>query len=125
MLTQAELKLHLHYCPESGIFTRLQSKTRVELIGMPTGAIDKLGYVIIYITGKVYKAHRLAWIYIHGAHPENLIDHINGNRSDNRISNLRQATTSQNLYNKRMYSTNSSQVKGVHWYSRNQNGVEQ
>ena len=59
------------------------------------------------------KAHRLAWFFVYGEWPQKQIDHINGNKSDNRISNLRLATASQNLSNKGITKSNTSGYKGV------------
>lgn len=65
-----------------------------------------------------YAAHRLAWVYVHGIIPSNMIDHINGDKDDNRIANLREATSSQNQRNTVKKSTNKSGYKGVCWHKR-------
>jgi HNH endonuclease len=107
-LTQAELKEHLHYDPETGIFTRLKSIAHRVKIGDIAGCLHVgSGYVNIRVFGIHYKAHRLAWLYIHGINPCNDIDHINGNRSDNRIINLRDVTRSVNKQNTRKCSSNN------------------
>jgi len=62
---------------------------------------------------KRYLQHRLVWLYVHGRWPKDQIDHINGNRSDNRLCNLREATCSQNLMNARAHSHNTSGLKGA------------
>ena len=79
------------------------------------GAINKCGYRHIKIDGHVYYAHRLAWLHFHGRWPDDMIDHINGDRADNRICNLREATNSQNMQNTGKPSTNKSGHKGVCW----------
>jgi len=66
----------------------------------------------------MYQAHRLAWLYIYGKFPEHYIDHINGNKSYNRISNLREATASENNRNSILRKDSTSKVKGVHWCNR-------
>ena len=68
------------------------------------------------IDGKYYKVHRIIFLYHKGYLP-NIIDHINGDRYDNRIENLREADTYQNRQNSRIYSTNKSGVKNVYWAS--------
>lgn len=100
-LTQEKLKELLHYDENTGVFTwkKISStKSRIK-IGNVAGSLKIDGYITIQINRKVYPAHRLAWFYIHGVWPKNDIDHINHNRSDNRIENLRQATRSENLQN--------------------------
>ena len=68
------------------------------------------------INSKPYKAHRVIWKMVYGSDPH-YIDHINGDRTDNRISNLRSVTKAQNNRNKRLRSDNKSGVTGVHWYN--------
>lgn len=94
ILTQQELKKHINYNPETGVFTRVNS-TRWDFAGGDTGT----GYKRISIKGKTYKAHRLAWLYVTGNMPDGVIDHINGIRDDNRFCNLREVTTKQNAQN--------------------------
>ena len=74
------------------------------------------GYITIEINNKPYKAHRLAWLYVNGEMPTNLIDHIDNNRSNNKISNLREATRQENSENYKTPKTNKSGVKNVSWY---------
>lgn len=65
------------------------------------GNLNGNGYVYIKISGKSYRAHRLAWLYVNGSLPSNPIDHINGIRHDNRIANLRECTNAENSHNQR------------------------
>jgi hypothetical protein len=101
ILTQDELKTQLHYNPETGIFTRKVVKSRRKGILGKTGYINKDGYLEISVNCIKYKAHRLAWLYVTGYFPANHLDHINGDRSDNRYENLREATWKQNNQNRR------------------------
>jgi len=66
----------------------------------PSGRADPKGYITIKIHGRVYFAHRLAWLYIYGEWPSEIIDHINRERDDNRICNLRDVSSSQNNLNR-------------------------
>ena len=80
-------------------------------------AINK-GYGYSGIFKKKFAAHRVAWALHHGAWPEEEIDHINGNRLDNRIENLRSVTKKENALNKRIRPSNTSGVTGVHYFTR-------
>lgn len=79
-----------------------------------TGSYDKDGYLIIKIKTRQYKAHRLVYAYFNGHFPEHEIDHINRNRSDNRIENLRDATRVQNVRNEYREPNKDTGVVGVY-----------
>lgn len=100
MITQDELKAELFYIEETGVFVR-NKKTRGKKpnAGCFAGCLDKDGYIRITVLGKPYQAHRLAWLYVYGRFPEKYIDHINGQRNDNRISNLRDVDMTTNMQN--------------------------
>jgi len=115
MLTQEKLKERLHYDPLTGDFTWKAIRCTRMRDGSVAGGKNGGGYVHIKINGKKHYAHRLAWLYTHGSFPENHIDHINGNTSDNRIENLREATQSQNAMNRIIRVDNKSGFKGVHF----------
>ena len=113
-MTQDELKARLHYDPITGIFLRILRDRR-----KPAGHVNGDGYVHIRVGGKSHKAHRLAWLYMTGAWPDDMLDHRNGKRADNRFSNLRQADraiNSQNLREARK--DNKLKVLGVSQYGR-------
>ncbi len=76
------------------------------------------GYRYIKLNGVHYLEHRMVWLYVHGCLPEGEIDHINGDKKDNRIENLRQCTRSQNEINKGLSSANTSGCKGVSWHAQ-------
>ena len=100
ILTQEELKELLNYDAETGIFTRKVKRRGIGAnVGDVVGSIKTDGYVVFKIKGKIYKAHRIAWLYVYGKYPKNEIDHINLIKSDNRIENLREASRSQNMQN--------------------------
>lgn len=98
-LTQEALKRLLSYEPETGHF-----RWRINKPNMPAGSIagtlHKRGYLRIGVLGAIYRAHRLAWFYVHGAWPARDIDHMNGIRTDNRLANLREATPLENAHNR-------------------------
>ena len=106
-MTQQELKELLNYDQNTGIFTWLKNNKIA-------GGINSKGYVAIKIKNKLYKAHRLAWLYVYGEWP-NIVDHINRIRNDNKLSNLRLATPSQNQFNSNLRKDNTSGIKGVTW----------
>lgn len=115
-----KLRSDLLYEPETGLFRwrhgvetgngalRLRPN---QLAGTNTSD----GYRQIKWGGHVFRAHRLAWLYVHGAWPKAEIDHINGDGRDNRLRNIREATRSQNLGNTRRRKSNKSGRKGVTW----------
>jgi hypothetical protein len=80
------------------------------------GSLNHNGYLVIGISGKKYFAHNLAWLYVYGEFPLRMLDHVNRNRQDNRICNLRIATTKQNNENISLRSHNTSGHRGVTWH---------
>lgn len=81
-------------------------------------ALNTSGYKSGNLLGKRYLAHRVIWLLCHKDWPEGTLDHINGIRTDNRLSNLRLATLSENAQNRKTPSVNTSGVMGVYWYKK-------
>lgn len=97
--TAERLRELLHYDAETGVFTwLLPPRNHTRLRGQVAGCVAT-GYVMIKIDGRKYKAHRLAWLYSHGALPSKRIDHRDGNPFNNKLINLREATQAQNCAN--------------------------
>lgn len=114
VLTAARLKELLRYCPDTGVFDWISNNGMRVCIGKPVGSKSR-GYLRIRVDGKKYFAHRLAWLYVHGEWPEHELDHVNRDRADNRIANLRPASDTQNQRNRGIQRNNSSGVTGVYW----------
>ncbi|WP_082710194.1 HNH endonuclease signature motif containing protein [Burkholderia sp. TSV86] len=104
----------LFYDEFTGAFS-WQKSMRAVKAGMVAGSNNGKGYIQISVDGVRYAAHRLAWLYMHGSWPAREIDHIDGNRSNNAISNLREADRSLNNRNiRRARITNKLGILGVH-----------
>ena len=116
-LTAEVLRQLFSYSPGTGIFTRKVSTNNRTKIGEIAGCRRPDGYLCTRLGGKSYQMHRLAWLYVHGAWPDGQIDHINGDRTDNRISNLRDVSHVENGRNQKLGATNKSGANGVHWFS--------
>lgn len=114
-LTAERLRELLHYDPDTGIFIR-KVKSAWNSAGSE-GVKPTQGYVYLSVDGCRYRAHRLAWLYVFGRWPREMMDHINGDRADNRICNLREADARVNRQNQHGARSDnlSSGVIGVHW----------
>jgi hypothetical protein len=122
-ITQARVREALDYNPETGVFVWLPRPVRPDsartdktwnaLYAGKIAGTRRDGYIIICLDRGLYRAHRLAFLWMEGAMP-NEVDHCDMDRANNRWSNLRPATRSQNFANKRKRASNTSGVKGVH-----------
>jgi hypothetical protein len=123
-MNQVDAIRAVHYEPDTGYFfwnTRedVGRWWNLRYSGKKVGGLDAYGYLTTSIGGETIKLHRLAWIYVHGYIPDNMeVDHVNGDRSDNRIKNLRLADDWQNAVNAATRKDNKSGAKGVSWHSR-------
>jgi hypothetical protein len=114
-ITQDRLKSLLTYDPDTGEFRwRVQTSSRTP-VGAVAGCADAYGYVVIRVDKVLHKAHRLAWLYVHGVWPDKNIDHVNQTPGDNRIANLRKADQHENNQNRRLQRNSQSGVTGVSW----------
>lgn len=106
------LRAEIEYNPSTGSMVwRNTSANGLRVASSPCGRLDKDGYRILNIENHSFMAHRIAWAMAHGAFPSSCIDHWNGIRDDNRLSNLRIATRSQNIANTAVKA--ASGIKGV------------
>lgn len=108
-VTAAFVRELFHYDPETGVFTRLVTRQGLGArAGDVAGTLKPSGYLTIWICGANHMAHRLAWLYVHGKWPAHEIDHIDGNRANNAIANLRDVTRSVNHENLRSARSDSA-----------------
>lgn len=122
-ITAAYLRSVLHYDPVSGIFrwherTDVPLRWNIRFAGKRAGSTMASKYRQVTLCGGHYYEHRLAWLYMHGSWPKHQIDHLNNDRSDNRLENLREATNQENGVardQRKLRSTNKSGVVGVSW----------
>lgn len=115
MITQQ--RLHELFDYRNGHLYWKVARTRGVQAGDQAGSINGCGYIAIGISGQKHLAHRLIFLWHHGFCPQ-YIDHIDRNRSNNQISNLRSATSSQNQANVVSNSRSTSGVMGVSWDKR-------
>lgn len=107
-ITYEQLVAKLKYDPDTGVFTRVST-------GYKAGTINSCGYVRIFFEKKAYLAHRLAVLYMTQKLPTTDVDHINGNRYDNRWKNLRVVDRTTNAQNRtKPNKNNRSGTIGVH-----------
>ncbi len=115
-LTQERLKQLFRYDPETGLFTRLVSTNNRVKVGDVAGNSRADGYIKIRVDFDMHYAHRLAWLYMTGEWPAMKIDHVNGDKSDNRWSNLRDVSTTVNSQN--VEPRDGAIPRGGKWHSR-------
>jgi hypothetical protein len=112
--TADEIGGRLTYDAATGVFSWAK-RGRGCRLRPNAGYLDPNGYVTIRVFGRLYRAHRLAFLLVNREWPRDQIDHVNGNRSDNRWSNLRLATHTENTRNSSRHQDGSSRFKGVYY----------
>jgi hypothetical protein len=112
-INQETVRFLFRYHSDTGEIRWANPSIRAAKVGQIAGSLGRAGYRRISIDGKRIMAHKIAWLYEYGVMPKAEIDHINGDKSDNRVGNLRLATKSQNEFNKGKTARNSSGFKGV------------
>lgn len=114
MITYEELTAIFDYIPETGdLVWKIKTNRRIT-VGTRAGTVNDHGYVVIRVNGARYRAHRLVWFYNYKTWPINDVDHINGCRDDNRLHNLRDVTTAENIQHQtRAQKRNKTRFLGV------------
>lgn len=113
-----DLKSRYSYDFSTGVFTRLKNNWNFKVGDILENKTPD-GYLILGIGKSQFLAHRMAWLYHYGEMPNGMLDHINGDRSDNRIENLRVVGSLENTWNTKKHSDNKSGYKGVHYHKQN------
>lgn len=116
-ITAELIRERLNYDKDTGIFTWRTFQRHPSKVGKVAGGKDAHGYLQLNIGGSVLKVHRLAWFYVHGEWPSSQLDHINHDRSDNRIENLRLVDNRSNHKNRPLQKNNSTGMPGV-WFDK-------
>jgi hypothetical protein len=127
-ITPSELRQLLDYNPETGVLTwRVRGREwfpsnnshavwNSRWAGRPAGWLSaSTGYHTVMVLRKSYSAHRVAWAIHYGSWPEGEVDHADTNRLNNKVTNLRVASHSQNQANGKAYKNNKTGFKGVYW----------
>ena len=116
MITQERVRELFHYEEDTGNLVRIKTVSRSprSKVGQRAGAKASHGYLATMVDGTHYLNHRLIWLYVHGKFPEEQLDHIDQDRLNNRLSNLRAVTHQENNKNRRRQSNNTSGLCGVH-----------
>lgn len=121
-----ELKRLFDYDPQTGILRRKISTGRRTRAGDEAGSLKPIGYRQVGIAGNLFYVHRVCYAIYHGADPYPMqIDHINHDRSDNRIENLRLVSSQENAKNQKKNSNNTSGVAGVSWQKNRNKWIAQ
>lgn len=121
-LTAARVRDLFEYDSHKGVLINKIGRAKA-LPGRPVGHRMHTGYLLVSIDRKQYLVHRVIWLWVNGTMPKEQIDHINLDRADNRIENLREATWSQNMANRRAHKDNQSGMKGAYFSTQSKKWV--
>ncbi len=121
-MNESELTLQtvldmLEYIPKTGTFLQKKKRPRIK-VGSIAGCVTPKGYRYIQLGSRKYAAHRLVWFIEKGNFPSMFIDHIDGNKLNNKITNLREVTNKQNTENRKAQKNSKTGVKGVSFNSK-------
>ncbi len=114
-VTAERVRYLFNYEPSTGRLIRRVNAGYRARKGSIAGGMSRHGYRIVRVDGIVFMAHRIVWMHVHGEWPAKTLDHINGDRSDNRLENLRLADQYENGYNRKVSRRSSTGVLGVYW----------
>lgn len=118
MITRDTLRDMLDYDPCTGIFTWKKPPSRKYRVGSRAGGLSSFGYRMICLHYRRYQEHRLAWLYVHGVWPTHEIDHIDRNKTNNAIANLRDVPREVNMWNRGPRKNNACGIVGVYFHKQ-------
>ncbi len=125
VISHSRLLEVLAYDPGTGEFRRKISTAHRVTPGDVAGCVTRSGYVVIRIDNELFQAHRLAWFYVYGMWPTDDLDHINRQKSDNRLANLREVDARENAANTELFRNNTSGFRGVTYHKDRSKWVAQ
>lgn len=116
---EEKLKEYLKYDPKTGILTWIKKPSKRVKVKSQAGCYDKTtGYMRTQLHGIALYNHRVVWFLYHGTWPQGQVDHKDGDKLNNKISNLRDISVSENNRNKPLHYLNTSGMTGVHYYTK-------
>jgi len=118
IITQKEVRRLFDYREDGTLIRKHKSPRGISWKGQLAGSLGNCGYHRTYIKGKIFLNHQIVWLWHYGYIPENEIDHIDRDKTNNRIENLREVSRSCNAKNLTILASNTSGVTGVGWYKR-------
>lgn len=118
MIEIEDFKKYVSYNPDTGTFTRIavlnDNPSHQWRVGDTVGNQSSNGYIEVSVGDIKFQAHKLAWYFVHGVYPDFYLDHVNGDKTDNRIENLRESSPLINMRNRGKNKNNSTGFNGVY-----------